>query len=201
MRKISLPPGFDLRTVQTVASRYIDWAIPALQVQQTVSYFGWPFETRNGILRTARNRSLRLVFFSGGSDLRKSVERCLRVNGLWGWASREWDYEECHMEGSGRIRVEPRSHSDAAWVPGSRSLFLGVSFVLSCHVMSCLSVCLFRPDGTTRLSLRGFLWYLRFEGGFPPENMSIKLLPRKYTPPPSNAGLSFELKGQMYISR
>ena len=28
-RKISLPPGFDLRTVHPVASRYTDWAIPA----------------------------------------------------------------------------------------------------------------------------------------------------------------------------
>jgi len=28
-RKISTPPGFDLRTVQPVASRYTDWAIPA----------------------------------------------------------------------------------------------------------------------------------------------------------------------------
>jgi hypothetical protein len=29
VRKISLPPGFDLRTVQPVASRYTDRAIPA----------------------------------------------------------------------------------------------------------------------------------------------------------------------------
>jgi len=29
VRKISLPPGFDPRTVQPVASRYTDWAIPA----------------------------------------------------------------------------------------------------------------------------------------------------------------------------
>jgi hypothetical protein len=29
MLKISLPPGFDPRTVQLVASRYTDWAIPA----------------------------------------------------------------------------------------------------------------------------------------------------------------------------
>ena len=29
MRKISPPPGFDPRTVQPVASRYTDWAIPA----------------------------------------------------------------------------------------------------------------------------------------------------------------------------
>jgi len=27
--KISLPPGFDRRTVQSTASRYTDWAIPA----------------------------------------------------------------------------------------------------------------------------------------------------------------------------
>ena len=29
VRKISLPPAFDPRTVQSVASRYTDWAIPA----------------------------------------------------------------------------------------------------------------------------------------------------------------------------
>ena len=29
MRKISPPPRFDLRTVQPVASRYTDYAIPA----------------------------------------------------------------------------------------------------------------------------------------------------------------------------
>ena len=29
VRKISPPPGFDPRTVQTVASRYTDWAITA----------------------------------------------------------------------------------------------------------------------------------------------------------------------------
>jgi hypothetical protein len=30
VRKISRPPGFDPRAVQSVASRYIDWAIAAL---------------------------------------------------------------------------------------------------------------------------------------------------------------------------
>ena len=30
LRKISPAPGFDPRTVQPVASRYTDWAIPAL---------------------------------------------------------------------------------------------------------------------------------------------------------------------------
>jgi hypothetical protein len=29
VRKISPPPGYDPRTVQPVASRYTDWAIPA----------------------------------------------------------------------------------------------------------------------------------------------------------------------------
>ena len=29
VRKISLPPGFDPRTVQPVVSHYTDWAIPA----------------------------------------------------------------------------------------------------------------------------------------------------------------------------
>ena len=29
VRKISPPPVYDLRTVQSVASRYTDWALPA----------------------------------------------------------------------------------------------------------------------------------------------------------------------------
>ena len=29
VRKISPPPGFDPRTIQLIASRYTDWAIPA----------------------------------------------------------------------------------------------------------------------------------------------------------------------------
>ena len=33
VRKISPPPGFDPRTVQPVASRYTDWAIPAAFIQ------------------------------------------------------------------------------------------------------------------------------------------------------------------------
>jgi hypothetical protein len=33
VRKISPPPGFDPRTVQPVASRYADWAIPAPDVE------------------------------------------------------------------------------------------------------------------------------------------------------------------------
>ena len=32
VRKISPPPEFDPRTVQPVASRYTDWALPALLV-------------------------------------------------------------------------------------------------------------------------------------------------------------------------
>jgi hypothetical protein len=50
-RKISSPPGFDPRTVQPVASRYTDWAIPApllrhvpriiyyLKINQTKAHF------------------------------------------------------------------------------------------------------------------------------------------------------------------
>jgi hypothetical protein len=33
VRKISSPPGFDPRTIQPVASRYTDWAIPARSPQ------------------------------------------------------------------------------------------------------------------------------------------------------------------------
>ena len=36
-RKISPPPGFDPRTVQPVASRYTDWAIPAHDCPPTSS--------------------------------------------------------------------------------------------------------------------------------------------------------------------
>jgi len=35
VRKISLPRGFDPRTVQPVTSRYTDWAIPAHKVKVT----------------------------------------------------------------------------------------------------------------------------------------------------------------------
>ena len=36
VRKISPPPGLDPRTVHPVASRYTDWAIPALEIS------AWP---------------------------------------------------------------------------------------------------------------------------------------------------------------
>jgi hypothetical protein len=35
--KTSPPPGFDPRTVQAVASRYTDWAITALSVDNTLT--------------------------------------------------------------------------------------------------------------------------------------------------------------------
>jgi hypothetical protein len=34
VQKISPPPGFDPRTVQTVASRYISWTIPDLKLNE-----------------------------------------------------------------------------------------------------------------------------------------------------------------------
>jgi hypothetical protein len=36
VRKISPPTGFDPRTVQPVASRYTDWAIPSLSIARTL---------------------------------------------------------------------------------------------------------------------------------------------------------------------
>jgi hypothetical protein len=39
VRKISLPPGFDRRTVQPVASRYTDWATRPEHARYTVEYF------------------------------------------------------------------------------------------------------------------------------------------------------------------
>jgi hypothetical protein len=38
-RKITPPPRFDLRTVQPVASRYTDWAIPAHEENKYTSKF------------------------------------------------------------------------------------------------------------------------------------------------------------------
>ena len=42
VRKISTPPGLDLRTVQPVASRYADWAIAA---------HGWQYNMYNNSQR------------------------------------------------------------------------------------------------------------------------------------------------------
>jgi hypothetical protein len=39
MRKISPPPGFDPRTVQSVENRYIDWTIPAHNINEYQEYF------------------------------------------------------------------------------------------------------------------------------------------------------------------
>ena len=39
LRKISPPPGFDPRTVQPVASRYTDWAIPAYILYSINTFF------------------------------------------------------------------------------------------------------------------------------------------------------------------
>ena len=39
--KISLPPGYDPRTVQPVAYRYTDWAIPAHQFTW-LDYYKYP---------------------------------------------------------------------------------------------------------------------------------------------------------------
>ena len=36
VRKISPPSGIDLRTVQPVASRYTDWAIPAQKILRVI---------------------------------------------------------------------------------------------------------------------------------------------------------------------
>jgi len=38
VRKISSPPEFDPRTVQRVASRYTDWAIPAREPEGSLPY-------------------------------------------------------------------------------------------------------------------------------------------------------------------
>ena len=47
VRKISPPLGFDLRTAQPVASRYTDWAIPAL-----IKLYD-PHKTQNSSLRVS----------------------------------------------------------------------------------------------------------------------------------------------------
>jgi hypothetical protein len=38
VRKISPPPGFNPRTVQPLANRYTDWAIPAHMFKEIVTY-------------------------------------------------------------------------------------------------------------------------------------------------------------------
>ena len=43
MRKIPTPPGFDLWTVQPVASRYTDWATPAPSKNWVVLFFFFLF--------------------------------------------------------------------------------------------------------------------------------------------------------------
>ena len=43
VRKISPPPGFEPRTVQPVASRYIDWATQAYQILLYVIYVTYFF--------------------------------------------------------------------------------------------------------------------------------------------------------------
>ena len=55
VRKMSTPPEFDPRTVQLVASRYTDWAIPAPDnevVAQHVMYGGDEKYLRNFGLKT-----------------------------------------------------------------------------------------------------------------------------------------------------
>ena len=48
VRKISPPPGFDLRTVQPIAIRYTNWAIPAHNVVQIkVANFKMSFTKSN----------------------------------------------------------------------------------------------------------------------------------------------------------
>ena len=44
VRKISPPPGFDPRTVQPVASRYTDWAIPGSIIIITIIFLQWVFK-------------------------------------------------------------------------------------------------------------------------------------------------------------
>jgi len=57
VRKISAPPGFDLRTVQPVASRFTDWDIPA-HVLCEVGTKCWNIQTlsdfRNTIVRSGK---------------------------------------------------------------------------------------------------------------------------------------------------
>ena len=51
VREISLPPGFDPRTVQPVATRYTDWTIPAAYV--TTGLFQIPLHNSATSLSTA----------------------------------------------------------------------------------------------------------------------------------------------------
>ena len=67
VRKISPPQGFDPRTVQPVASRYTDYAIPVHPIQRVFTYLSivlWPIR-----LNEARVSELTVFNFPLNSDL------------------------------------------------------------------------------------------------------------------------------------
>ena len=73
VRKISLPLGFDPRTVQTVASSYTDWVIPGSQsfpvnCYQTSCKNWLPASTVNDLPRTTESK-----FWCGVSDFLRGV--------------------------------------------------------------------------------------------------------------------------------
>ena len=59
VRKISLPPGLDPRTVQAVGSHYTDWAIPA----QPNYYTDYNNNNNNNNNNTTKTRCKRLKTF------------------------------------------------------------------------------------------------------------------------------------------
>jgi hypothetical protein len=69
--KISPPPGFDPRTVQLVASRYTDYAIPASEVRAT--------KLKQCDMGRIRNEYVNLL---GNLSVRKSRGRCRYRKGV-----------------------------------------------------------------------------------------------------------------------
>jgi len=71
VRRMSPPPGFDTRTVQPVASRYIDYGMPA--------FFKHSMFTNNKLSRKTRNawKLLNGEGFKPGEGLKTCVIACL----------------------------------------------------------------------------------------------------------------------------
>ena len=83
VRKISPPPGFDPRTVQPVASRYIDWAIPALNRKHEIQCNSGTFVVENYVENKKCTKSLG-IFISRflGVEVPSVSTRCRLVTRL-----------------------------------------------------------------------------------------------------------------------
>jgi hypothetical protein len=74
--KISSPPGFDLRTVQTVASRYTDWAI-----RPTMSVENKPENWKCGRKQTCRVWGVTLELFRKDWGIPRNITNMIKSRG------------------------------------------------------------------------------------------------------------------------